>query len=95
MKRIFRNMIPYWKTIILIVLMLMVQVWCDLAMPQYTLNIIDVGIINSGVEHVIPEQITTEEFEMAKLYNSQFEEVMASSFSSGSRKQARLIESSP
>ena len=72
MKRIFRNMIPYWKTIILIVLMLMVQVWCDLAMPQYTLNIID-----SGVEHVIPEQITTEEFEMAKLYNSQFEEVMA------------------
>ena len=77
MKRIFRNMIPYWKTIILIVLMLMVQVWCDLAMPQYTLNIIDVGIINSGVEHVIPEQITTEEFEMAKLYNSQFEEVRA------------------
>ena len=77
MKRIFRNMIPYWKTIILIVLMLMVQVWCELSMPQYTLNIIDVGIINSGVEHVIPEQITTEEFEMAKLYNSQFEEVMA------------------
>ena len=77
MKRIFRNMIPYWKTIILIVLMLMVQVWCELAMPQYTLNIIDVGIINSGVEHVIPEQITTGEFEMANLYNSQFEEVMA------------------
>ena len=77
MKRIFRNMIQYRKTNILMVLMLMVLVWCDLAMTQYTLNIIDVGIINSGVEHVIPEQITTEEFEMANLYNSQFEEVMA------------------
>lgn len=73
MKRIFRNMIPYWKAIILIVLMLMVQAWCDLAMPQYTSNIIDVGIINSGVEHVIPEQITTEEFEMAKLFMTEEE----------------------
>lgn len=73
MKRIFKNMIPYWKTIILIVLMLMAQAWCDLAMPQYTSNIIDVGIINSGVEHVIPEQITTEEFEMAKLFMTEEE----------------------
>lgn len=73
MKRIFRNIIPYWKAIILIVLMLMVQAWCDLAMPQYTSNIIDVGIINSGVEHVIPEQITTEEFEMAKLFMTEEE----------------------
>ncbi len=43
MKRIFKNLIPYWKTIILIVLLLMVQAYCDLALPQYTSDIIDVG----------------------------------------------------
>ena len=67
MGKIFKNMLPYWKSVIIIFLLLFVQAWCDLSLPQYTSDIIDVGILNNGVEHVLPEQVTAEEFEMAKL----------------------------
>lgn len=68
MKRIFKNLIPYWKTIILIVLLLMVQAYCDLSLPQYTSDIIDVGIQNGGVEHITPEKITSKEFREAQIF---------------------------
>ena len=63
MSKIFKNMIPYWKSIIIIVALLFVQAWCDLSLPSYTSDIIDVGIQNNGVEHVVPEALTAEEFE--------------------------------
>ncbi len=66
MSRIFKNMIPYWKSIIIIVALLFVEAWCDLSLPSYTSDIIDVGIQNNGVEHVVPEALTAEEFETAE-----------------------------
>ncbi|MEI3228155.1 MAG: ABC transporter ATP-binding protein [Lachnospiraceae bacterium] len=68
MKKIFKNMIPYWKVIVLIVLLLVVQAFCDLALPQYTSDIIDVGIINNGVSHTVPEKIIQEDYEKAKFF---------------------------
>ena len=66
MSKIFKNMIPYWKSILVILVLLFVQAWCDLSLPSYTSDIIDVGIQNSGVEHVTPKRITEEEFQTAK-----------------------------
>lgn len=68
MGRIIKNLKPYWKTIIIIVLLLILQAVCDLALPQYTSDIIDTGIQNSGVKHVIPEAITASEYEKAQLF---------------------------
>ena len=68
MKHIFRNLIPYWKSIIAIILLLMVQAYCDLSLPQYTSDIIDTGIQNSGVEHIVPEKITDKEFREAQIF---------------------------
>ena len=50
MSKIFKNMLPYWKSILVILMLLFVQAWCDLSLPSYTSDIIDVGIQNSGVE---------------------------------------------
>ena len=56
MKHIFRNLIPYWKSIIAIILLLMVQAYCDLSLPPcILLNIIDTNQ-SSGVEHIVPER---------------------------------------
>ncbi len=74
MGKIFKNMIPYWKSVILIFLLLLIQAVCDLSLPEYTSNIIDIGIINSGVEHIIPERITEKEFETAKLLMTEQEQ---------------------
>lgn len=73
MRKLFKNMVPHWKTVIIILLLLIVQVFCDLALPTYTANILDVGIQNRGVEHIIPEKITEEEYEYAKIYMTDYE----------------------
>ena len=68
MRRILKNMIPYWKTVIVIVLLLCVQAYCDLALPTYTSRIIDVGIQDRGIEHIAPEAITEESFRNAQAF---------------------------
>ena len=68
MGKTFKNLKPYWKTTILIIAFLVVQAWCDLALPQYTSDIIDVGIQKSGIEYAMPEGITAEEFETAQTF---------------------------
>ena len=73
MGKIFKNLIPYWKSVVIVFLLLVVQAWCDLSLPQYTSDIIDTGIQNSGVEHILPEGITEEEFETAKLFMTEDE----------------------
>ena len=59
-------MLPYWKAVIIIIALLFVQAWCDLSLPVYTSDIIDVGIQNNGVEHVVPEKMTADEFDTAQ-----------------------------
>lgn len=61
-------MIPYWKSVVIIVLLLCVQAYCDLALPNYTSRIIDVGIQDRGVEHVAPEAITEESYAKAQTF---------------------------
>lgn len=67
MSKIFKNMVPYWKSIIIVFLLLLLQAWCDLSLPSYTSDIIDVGIMNKGVEHVLPDAIRAEDFNLAEL----------------------------
>ena len=68
MINIFKNMIPYWKTVLVIFVLLMVQAYCDLSLPQYTSDMIDTGIQNQGTAHILPEKITEEEFQLAELF---------------------------
>ena len=58
MKNLLKNFLPYKKQIVLMVLILILQAYCDLALPGYTQDIIDVGIQNRGVEHILPQRIT-------------------------------------
>ena len=74
MKRIFKSILPYWKSVILIFVFLLLQAYCDLSLPQYTSNIIDTGIQNGGIEHAMPELITSDEFEKAVVFMSDDEE---------------------
>ncbi len=66
MRKIFKNMVPYGRSVIVILALLLMQAACDLALPSYTSDIIDVGIQKSGVEHVVPQAVTAEEFAAAQ-----------------------------
>lgn len=73
MRHIFTNLKKYWYFVVIILCMLVVQAYCDLSLPDYTSNIIDVGITNSGVEHVVPEYITEESNKKIKMFLTQEE----------------------
>ena len=62
MRNIFRNLKKYWYFVVLILILLFVQAYCDLSLPDYTSNLIDVGIANSGMEHAVPEYLTVSGF---------------------------------
>ena len=68
MLNIFRNLRKYWYFIILILVLLFVQAYCDLSLPDYTSNLIDVGIANSGIEHVVPEYLTEQGFYEVEIF---------------------------
>lgn len=81
MGKLFKNMVPYWKSVLIVVCLLIVQAYCDLSLPQYTSNIIDVGIINGGTEYVMPEKITKETYVMtAFLMTDEEKELWASGY---------------
>lgn len=68
MRHIFSNLKKYWYLVIIIIGLLFVQAYCDLSLPDYTSNIIDVGITNSGVEHVVPEYMTEKSYKTIELF---------------------------
>jgi len=65
MKNLFRTMMPYKWTALLVLLLMAGQAFCEMNLPQYTQALIDTGIQNRGIEHIVPEAITETEFEAA------------------------------
>ena len=60
MKRLFKYMGMYWKTVLLILLLLCGQAYCDLSLPGYTSDIVNVGIQQGGIEESVPKAISKE-----------------------------------
>ena len=71
MKNLFKYAALYWKAMIAIVLILVVQAYCDLSLPAYTSDIVNVGIQQGGIEDEVPRQIATEEMEKLLLFVSE------------------------
>ena len=60
MKRLFKYMGMYWKAVLLILLLLCGQAYCDLSLPGYTSDIVNVGIQQGGIEESVPKAISKE-----------------------------------
>ena len=70
MKNLFKTLLPYKMTALLVLLLMAGQAFCEMNLPMYTQNIIDVGILNHGVEHVLPEALTMDDMADAERYMS-------------------------
>jgi len=64
--QVIKNLKPYWKSVLIIVLLLIVQAYCDLALPDYTSKLIDTGIQNYGIDHCSPLQIPEKAYTIIK-----------------------------
>ena len=71
MKNLFKFIGHYWKAVIAIVAILAVQAYCDLSLPAYTSDIVNVGIQQGGIEDKVPVAISEEEWNKVMLFVSQ------------------------
>ena len=58
MRNLLKHLKPYVATIVVIIGFLIVQAFCDLSLPSYTSDIVNVGIQQGGVDETIPEAVT-------------------------------------
>ena len=70
MRKLFQFLKPYAPRVLLILCVLVVQAYCDLSLPTYTSNIVNVGIQQSGIDEEIPENISEEEMNRLLLFVS-------------------------
>lgn len=68
MKQLFKYMGMRWKTVLLILMVLMIQAYCELSLPAYTSDIVNVGIQQGGIEETIPEAVSVESMDKILLF---------------------------
>lgn len=59
-----------WKAVCLILALLVVQAYCDLTLPTYMSDIVDVGIQQNGIADAVPERIRSDSMENLQLFLS-------------------------
>lgn len=68
MGKLLKFLKPHAGTVLAILCVLVVQAWCDLSLPTYTSDIVNVGIQQGGVDESVPEQIAGDELERLLLF---------------------------
>lgn len=69
MLKIFRYLKSSWLSVVMILLLLVVQAYCDLSLPQYTSDIVDVGIQQGGVETAALDTISAGQFSKLLIFD--------------------------
>ena len=65
-----------------IIALLILQAYCDLALPQFTADIVDIGIGQSGIEYAVPDYMREETLEKLALSMDEEGEMLLRGFMS-------------
>ncbi len=68
MGKLIKYLAEHKPAVFIILLLLVVQAFCDLSLPSYTSDIVDVGIQQSGIEGAAAEKYTQKTYEALKLF---------------------------
>lgn len=68
MGKIMKYLGEHKAAVFIIFVLLVVQAYCDLSLPQYMSDIVDIGIQQSGIEYAVPEEMRAETFEGLELF---------------------------
>lgn len=68
MGKLMKYLGRYKLQCLLVLVLLVVQAVCDLALPDYTADIVDIGIMQKGVDRVSPAVISEESMDSVKLF---------------------------
>lgn len=73
MKKLVKFLKPYAVTIAAIFAVLMMQAYCDLSLPSYTSDIVNVGIQQGGIDDKVPMVLSEEDLRKLTIFMSQEE----------------------
>lgn len=62
MKKLFSNFRNYKVAVCVTLILLIGQAYLDMTMPTLTSKMIDTGIQNKGIEHILPEKMTEKDY---------------------------------
>ena len=98
MKKIFSILKKSWISILLVIILLFIQANCDLALPDYTSNIINIGIQQSGIDSNVLEAVRKSEMENIMVFSNDKEGYRTTSASNNgkhyqnvSNRRVRLV----
>ena len=70
MLKVLKNLKYSFWSVIVIIIFLVIQSQTDLALPEYTSKIVNVGIQSGGIEDAVPEVIGEKQLQLIKLLAS-------------------------
>ncbi|PWL43481.1 MAG: ABC transporter [Clostridiales bacterium] len=88
MKKIMKYLKPFAGSIAVAVVLVFVQAMCDLKLPDYMSNIVNVGIQQSGITDAVPEKIRASEVEKLFLFLSEDEQSLIAKHYLGEASEA-------
>lgn len=68
MRKLFKFLKPYGGSVLAILCVLIVQAYCDLSLPTYTSDIVNIGIQQKGIDEKAPYEISDEDLEHLLLF---------------------------
>ena len=68
MSKVLKYLKPFTLSIMLVVGLLVVQAFCDLSLPDYTSNIVNVGIQQNGIKNAVPTVIREKELNKLMIF---------------------------
>jgi len=77
MFKILKNLKKTWISVVIIVILLCIQAWTDLTLPDYTSKIVNTGIQAGGIEYVAPEVIRKSQMDNLLIFTSDDDEILS------------------
>lgn len=91
MKNIFRLLGRVKGYVLLIILLLIIQAYCDLELPSYTSDILNVGLQQNGIEDAVPDEISEASLQNLLIFlNDEDATFVLNAFETGENENLKL-----
>lgn len=94
MLKVFKNLKKSILSIIIIILLLCLQAWIDLELPNYTSKIVNIGIQQGGIENSYPEVIRKSQMDNLLLFTEN-DEIIINSYELISKENNEYLKKYP
>ena len=86
MFKVLKNLKKTWVSVLMIIILLCIQAATDLALPEYTSKIVNIGIQQGGIENTIPEIVRKTTMKSLELIAGQEKDTIINSYTKISKE---------